>query len=386
MTEANLPRILIVDDEDADVHAIGIADGAQTRSRHPNDVDADDLDWADLVLVDFVIDHWRQRDELEAISLQPVDGLALASVLRETADSHNGNGDDYTAFAIHTGHIGKISRRLHTTSSAAHVVARLNNLEWVFEKSDRARFERSKQLATAVCAISKAWKDVTGGGVETAMERLLGLTVDVTWRSRALDDIVLSQLPLSRFSAGTNGLLFLRWLLHSILPYPTFLWGDQWVAASLRLGLGSLRAVLDGDSELGAELDACRYRGILDSFLGPRWWRGGIEQFAWSVRAAADREPEAYHSELERRAGTKLEAIKLTSPVVCIGRDLVPTDELCSLEEAVRLVPDLWPAYADSAYAKVTAVLDDAELVAIVHPLDRDRVEPAVDDENEAEG
>ena len=385
MADVDLPRILIVDDKDAAQHALGLQGRAASRARHPNDVEADDLDWADLVLMDFVIEHWDDRDELDQVSLRPPNGLALAAVLREHADSRNGGGDDYTAFAIHTGHIGEISRRLHTTNRAAHAVARLNNLEWVFDKSDGSRFERSTELATAVRVISSAWREVEKDGVEAAVESLLGLSSEFLWHSRALDEVVLCQVPLSEFSAGTNGLLFLRWLLHSVLPYPAFLWAEQWVAARLRITPAALRTVLDGDSALASDLTACRYKGILRAFLGSRWWRAGVEQYAWGIRAECARDPETFHQKLEERAGTELEHLDIASPVVCIDRDLSPVDDLCSLEDAVRMVPDLWPAYAGTAYATIASVREDAKLAAVVHPLDRERVADDSDDDDTEE-
>lgn len=374
MTDATLPRILIVDDVDAEQFVPGLKDRAQSRARHPNDIEAGDLDWADLVLVDFMIEHWDERERLEQVSLRPPNGLALASVLREHADNPTGNGGDFTAFAIHTGLVGEISRRLHTSNRTEHVVARLNNLEWVFNKADVTRFERSAELGAAVRRISNEWNEVERGGIEAALESLLGLSGEAAWRSRAFDDVVLSQVPLSDFSAGTSGVLFLRWLLHSILPYPTFLWGIQWVAARLRIAPATLRAVLDGGSTLATEINACRYCGILSGFLGRRWWRAGVEQYAWSIRAEGARDPDAFHQELEKRAGTTLERLAIPSPVVCIGRDLLASDDLCGLDDAVRMVPDLWPAHADTAYASLVSVREDAEFAAVVHPLDRDRV------------
>lgn len=382
MADVDLPRILIVDDVDAEQHALGLQDRAASRARHPNDVEADDLDWADLVLMDFMIERWDEREDLEQVALRPPNGLALAAVLREHADSQNRDGDDYTAFAIHTGHVGEISRRLHTSNKAAHVVARLNNLEWVFDKFDRTRFERATELGEAVRLISNSWKEVEDGGVEAALERLLGLNGEVRWHARAFDDVVLCQVPLSEFSAGTNGLLFLRWLLHSILPYPTFLWAEQWVAARFRLTPSSLRTVLDGESSLAADINACRYGGILSGFLGKRWWRAGVEQYAWVIRAEGGRDPDSFHKKLEERAGGPLERLEIASPVVCIERDLSPADVLCSLEDAVRMVPDLWPAYAGTAYAPIASVKDDAEFAAVVHPLDRERIR---DDDDDAE-
>jgi len=334
--------------------------------------------------MDFMLEHWKERDELDQVGLQPTNGLALSAVLREHADKQSHDDDDYTAFAIHTGHVGDVSRRLHTTNHAAHVVARLNNLEWVFDKSDRTRFERSSELAAAVRRISNTWKSVEVGGVEAAVQVLLGLERTPAWSSRAIDDVVLCQVPLSEFSAGTNGLLFLRWMLHAILPYPTFLWSEHWVGARLRIEPASLRGILDGESTLARDLACCQYKGILAGFSGPRWWRGGIEQFAWTLRAAGAREPEAFHDRLQELAGTDLPRLEMSSPVVCIDRELAPTGELQSMEDVVRLVPDLWPAYAATAYATVASVKDDPELAAIIHPLDREHI-VSTDDEGDEE-
>ena len=63
-----------------------------------------------------------------------------------------------------------------------------------------------------------------------------------------------------------------------------------------------------------------------------------------------------------------------------MDRELKPRDGLCAIETVVRLVPDLWPAYADPAYAEVDVVREDADLISIVHPLDRERVQ-ALDEE-----
>ena len=143
--------------------------------------------------------------------------------------------------------------------------------------------------------------------------------------------------------------------------------------------------VLESESDLAIDLAACKYDGILQSFLGARWWRAGVEQYAWGIRAAGARDPEAFHQELEKRAGTELERLTLASPVVCIDRDLTPADELCSLEDSVRMVPDLWPAYAGTAYATISSLREDPDFAAVVHPLDRDRVSDSsdVDDSEE---
>jgi hypothetical protein len=369
MSEECRPHILIVDDESARQHELGLAGLAATRARHPNEVEAGDLNWADLVLMDFKLDHWPARDDREQISLRPRNGLALAAVLREHADA----AKSYTAFAIHSAHIGDISARLHTTNRTPFVVARLNNLEWAFDKTDTTRFVSSAALADAVRQVSKTWPEVVAGGFDSAAAALLRLPEDTSWSEKAADEIVLCQIPLPNLSAGT-GLLFLRWLLHGILPYPTFFLALQWVAARLRITPDSLNRVLAGDSQLSRDVASCSYTGVLASFLGPRWWRAGVDQYAWALRAGGAREPEAFHAELEKRAGRDLDRVTEISPVVCIDRELKPRDKLCALESVVRLVPDLWPAYADPAYAELAEVSQDAGLRSIVHPLDRERL------------
>ena len=374
MSENGRPRILIVDDGDTNQHELGLSGLALTRPRHPRDVIAADLEWADLVLMDFILKDWSERDELEQVALQPRNGLALAAVLREHADATSSGGYSYTAFAIHSAHIGDISKRLHTTNRTPNVVARLNNLEWAFDKADTSRFVNSAALAAAVRQISDVWHTVETGGIEAAMAGPLQLNANEAWSERAANDVVLCQIPLSDFSAGTSGLLFLRWILHGITPYPTFLLGVHWVAARLRISPESLRRVLSGSSKLACDLDACRYTGVLATFHGSRWWRAAVDQYVWDLRAAGAREPEAFHSQLEERAGTSLSRVEEVSPVVCVDRELKPCDGLHDLEEVVRIVPDLWPAYADPAYAQVDVVREAADLRSIVHPLDRERV------------
>ncbi len=383
MLSSDLPRILIVDDEDTGKHGLGLGDGAKSLTRHPNDIEPEDLEWADLVLMDFMLEHWATRESLEQLSLRPPNGLALSAVLREHADNLHVANNNYSAFAIHTGKLEKLSQRLHTTNQVPHIVARLNNLEWVFNKSDDTRFKNAILLAKAVRVLSDRWVEVQEGGIDTALELLLRLDAEKPWYLRAFNDVVLSQIPLSDLSSGMNGLLFLRWLLHSVLPYPTFLWAEQWVAARLWITPAALRVVLKSDSVLAKDLNECLYCGILDEFVGSRWWRAGIEQFAWKIRAEGAREPTAFHEILEEKAGQKLEHLNFPSPVVCLERSLNATDVICDIENAVRVVPDLWPGFADTAYTSISCIKADKEFAALVHPLDRERIEETYVDAEE---
>lgn len=168
-----------------------------------------------------------------------------------------------------------------------------------------------------------------------------------------------------------NGLLFLRWLLHSILPYPTFLWDEYWTAACLRISVDSLRSILTKESKLKEHLQLFLYQGILSGFLGNRWWKSGINQFAWELRQNGAKTPSEFHSALETLADCKLTQLKLESPSVCLGTDLLPSGEIINVTDVVRIIPDMWPPFADSALVKRSTASTISTIKAIVHPLDR---------------
>jgi hypothetical protein len=379
-----LPNILIVDDENGASFQAALLDLANTRARHPSEVELKDLRWADLVLMDYIIQNWPTRDALDELGQQPPNGLALAAVLREHVDNGVSPEDHaYTAFAVHTAHIGDISKRLQTTSRAPHIVARLNNLEWAFDKADASRFAREAMLAGGVREVSACWAAVAKSGLDALTTELLRLPPGQKWTERALADVQLCQVPMSVLSAGTNGLTFIRWLAHTILPYPTFLWDEYWLAARLRISVESLRHALEQDSELSNQLRGLRYNGVLAGFLNDRWWRGAVNQFAWQLRASGASSAEEFHACLEQLAKGPLDRVTHTSPVVCVGRDLAPTGVVAQLEYTVRLIPDLWPPYADAAHAEIKAVRQDAQLRALVHPLDWGAVDDDEQDEEE---
>ena len=76
---------------------------------------------ADLVLVDYRLKNWQERNNLgPVISLKPINGLALSAVLRAHAEEH---GATPTAFALRSGHLGDISGQF-PAESRVHVLAK----------------------------------------------------------------------------------------------------------------------------------------------------------------------------------------------------------------------------------------------------------------------
>ena len=84
-----LPLVLHVDDSPDDLHtwrdAVNASGVVWLKLRHPQQVTAEDLKQARVVLVDVRLESWPERDALPALSLQPANGLALLAILQEHA-------------------------------------------------------------------------------------------------------------------------------------------------------------------------------------------------------------------------------------------------------------------------------------------------------------
>ena len=108
MSRGEEVKILLVDDEaDEQKSTFELqftTEATEPRARHPQDVDMSHLEWADIVLMDYRIDHWPERDNATSLGLQPLHGVALATIYREYIDRLEGK-ESLTAIAVHTGHL-----------------------------------------------------------------------------------------------------------------------------------------------------------------------------------------------------------------------------------------------------------------------------------------
>ena len=371
MMTTERPSILVIDDkeQDSETAALGLSVHATTTVAHPQDVEILQLENADLVLVDYKLDDWSERDE-QPVSLRPTTGMALANVLREQADrSESGR---LTAFALLTGLISDIQGRL-PSETAQHVLARMNNLEWVFTKGERGGYDRMMLLARAVRQLPRKWPSTRHKSDSTA-RRLLGMKKKSKWFDRCWLDVQDCRVPANEMTSGRHGILFIRWLLHQVLPYPCFLWEEHWVAARLRITVDALREVLKGNSALSRDLESMRYSGILAEFLGGRWWRGALEDYVWNLGGGHRTGKQEFRDALAERAGMDLEPIDYNPAVVCLDRDLTPSGRFLTPMDAVTLRPDHWPAFADSPWIDISTVNEDPDLRSMVNPLDLHRV------------
>ena len=370
---AKKPFILVVDDQPEEIRGVsatGFKELVRHEVVHPRDVEIKHLEAADLVLVDYRLDDWTERANT-ALAMQPSSGLALAVLLREHADrTQQGR---LTAFCLHSAHLGDIEARLPVTNRQ-HVLARLNNLEWAFAKSDGTRWGQMVALANGVRDLPRAWPDGDSKS-ETQALTLLALDDKLKWFERARRTVLECQPPIHELRGGAHGLLFVRWLLHQILPYPTFLWREEWVAARLQMSTKSLQEILKEGGQLAKDLEVRSYKGALCDFMGLRWWRAGLEDYVWEITNGQPVDVKTLHEALKQRTAVQFEPLPTGASFVSLGKDFTPTGEFISAEKAVRLSPDQWPPFADDAWASIKSAKEDPFLASIVDPRDSVRLD-----------
>lgn len=373
-------EILIVDDEEGAVAPIRNrfeAQGAVARISDPEDVTCQQVLKANVVLVDFQLQPWmREAESLKAqdepIGKLPKDGLALASVLRRHVQEEE---NPPTAFVILTGRIEDLAGPV-PGEYRNHALARINNLEWVFEKSSPDVVRQVMSLGQAVEQLPHTWSNEEGRS-RINLLKLLGEEPADDEDVAVIEDVLRCLPPLHEISEWSHGITVLRWLLHRILPYPSFLLNTQYLAARLGLSDTSLaQEFKDTASPLRAGLAGCEYTGILRDFDGPRWWRSKIELFLWENLSGRASDLDAVRQFVTAKAQKDLApSDPAHHPVVCIGEDYSAVPGFASIEDAVRLQPDDWPSYAANAWASMEQVREPGKLRSLVVDADRERLE-----------
>lgn len=354
------PTILVVDDhiEDGKSLATLLADEVTVFVREPSDIVIDDLREADLVLVDYELTDWTDVGTNLTV---PPNGLALAGVLRQQIDELG--VVDAKGVALYSGKIENISANL-PEEVRGYALARLNNLEWVFEKGGATAGDGIVSLASAMAELSGSWPE----GIEAigALHTLLALESSAPFFATAAEDVAACHPPIHELSAATHALVVVRWLAQRILPYPAFLM-DRWaLAARLRIDPGQLDAALK-DTDLGDELATVTYQGALCDLLGSHWWRAGVDDliFGWTNGAGGNAE---IRSEVEKRVG---DIAILDGDLVAVIDDSYRPATVAKVDESVRLRPDDWPVFADEARATIGTASGSERLRGLVVPGDQ---------------
>lgn len=376
------PKVLIIDDEPGEQKPLmlELEKYVDAEIASPEEIELGQLEAADLVLADYKLLNWPERDDapiqdspLPPIARRPMDGFALIAVLR----AHTSDFVRPKAFAMRTGHPQDVSRPL-PPDRREHVVARSYNLEWVFAKAGADGFSSVLQIVSLAHAVNKLPDKWPFESPEETLEivyDLLSFPKDEAWGPRAWKDVEACHPPIHELSAGTHGLAFLRWILHRILPYPCFLWDAQRLAARLRIPQESIRTALNDGGPLAKLLEPFRYRGVLADFASPRWWRSGIETFLWNFTAGSSFDTRTLHATLTERTGLVIESGAYENPVICLNQDLQFLPGLYEARDAVRIQPDDWPPYAEEAWATISSAREEPRLRALVISQDRELLE-----------
>lgn len=360
------PRVLVVDDNPGP-QATFVSNlekrGLRVDRKTPGDVAKHDIESASLVLIDFALDRWPERNAAVQLGLRPKDGLALAAVLR----SQIGYGRDElpTAFALHSGKLDPLAADM-PRDLREHALARIHNLEWVFQKSRTGLTDDVVALTHAVDAMPPRWPESINEA-RRVTGQLLSLP-DTPARAIALRDIESTHPPVHELSEASQGFTLLRWLLHRILPYPTFLLDEWHLAALLGVTVTSLRLALESDG-FDVAIEDAQYGGVLAGFGGTRWWRAGVLGWLRNLTDYKPRSVAATGTALKDR-WPLLEPLELRSPVVCVDTNF-RASAIVDASNAARMQLDDWPAFADEPWVTLDDARDDEGLAARIILDDR---------------
>ena len=376
--ESVRPNILVVDDHTEDVRYLEKALGDQVSLAvvHPSEVQQGLLEAADLVLIDFRLDDWPSRDNVDQLSLKPMNGLALAAVLRSLSSKSTGasRADGPMAIALHSAHLADLSNGL-PPETREHVIARSNNIEWAFEKNQNAvqtLVMQLVELASAIKILPSKWNIDQADLTQSEVKRMLDLS-DEPWCDRAWSDVEDCHPPIHELSQASHGLAFIRWMLHRILPYPCFLRNSLYVAARLRIDAKDFERIVQ-ERKIDSELDKYRYTGLLSEFSGARWWRSGVEEYLWNLTGGVATSSESLQAALLERMGHP-KRVTEPQPIICLNVDQVAIREYFTSGEAVRIQPDDWPPYAEQAWTSIALAKEFPQLRALVVTLDKERID-----------
>jgi hypothetical protein len=371
MSKRESPTVVFIDDEQEELKPLAQSVSATgmlgCNVAYPDEVDIELLRDADLVIVDYNLKNWFDSVETSTTSLVPSNGIALCAVLREYYRNPKLTHYPPTGFALITGEPQGVCSA--PGERRPHVVARLSNLEWYFEKHDNhdANVNRISSLATAIHSLpSNLSSQILG--LEALMNLLLGVEETDPLLERYSDSVSYCRPPIHHLSKESGGLVLLRWLLHRILPHTCFLLCQTELAARLRVSPESLERELSNSSELVTALAPYSYKGLLSDFDGRRWWRGGIEQFLWDITDGESMDSDALRASMEKVGASLLSPIDITRPVATIDETFKTEAFLSSINDTVALHLDDWPSYAEPAYLRKDLLLKNEDLqLFVVH-------------------
>ena len=262
----------------------------------------------------------------------------------------------------------------------SHINAKLLGVEWVGSKDDGSVIDKLIVLSNASAAIAASFERLPSTemphrrqdfgsalATHTLCSEILLVPPDADWAPTARRHVDHARPPRivpPPPGFGTSRLI-IAWLLHHVLPYPSFLLSDAHAAARLKLTPGDFRtlAAVDASDRNANALNPILYRGPLSSFETRRWWRAGIDNLSWSLQQSANGYPSAVR---ELASGRDLELLNMPEPVVLSDPDLVETEQIVDSDTCVRAADEHFPPDVAPAWVTKDSVFNDRELRAKV--------------------
>jgi hypothetical protein len=349
----------------------------------PDEIRDGDLAETDLLLVDNLLGEWPlvwlgTGGEARSVppARRPYDGLALAAVLRSNMELLR--EDRPSAVALYTSQPETISAGL-SPDVREHAIARIHNLEWVFDKSPEFA---APPLADRVHALARACHDLPGtwpddaNTAKEALREMLGWRAEMPGAELAWEEVIECRPPVHELAVASQGLAVLRWVAHRVLPYPCFLMNEHVLALRLGITDDAINEVVDdAASQLAAALASVRYEGVLEKFVGRLWWRAGVEQLTWDWTSGSADRAAATRERVVELAGRELAGLTARHPVVVIDESYAIQSEPAEIDDALRVAPDDWPPFADQAWTTIDRARGHPLLRSLVIPEDRHLLE-----------
>jgi hypothetical protein len=363
-------RVLLIDDEPDGAIGQAFESVMRVASLGPGDVTASQIEEADVILIDYELGNWANPELPPAC--RPQNGIALASVVRSHIPAE---GSAPKAIALLSGRLESLAR--HEPNAREHRIATAFNLEWVFRKAADDGLEKLiadvLAIATATKGLPRDWpKD--GSAAEATLKKFLKFPMKAAWADPAWSSVGECYPPLHESSRWTDGLALLRWFLHRILPYPSFLLGIEAVAQRLQVHPGALREAHLANEAFLSPLSQARYKGALCDLLGPRWWAAGVEAVLWKRGGSKSPAASVMHKALRLSRLGKDSLVDGEYSVLALDETLAPSDRLLPMNACVRVQPEGWPAFAQDAWTSIESARASAQLGTLVAPRDRPRV------------
>jgi hypothetical protein len=369
------PRVLIVDDQ-PHTAANALANnldriGVLADPVEPQEVNEKALLRADLILVDYKLDAWPvATDSTADVSRSPRDGLALAAVLA----SRLRQDDGVHGIALYSAELHMLVQDF-SSEVTEHAAARINGIDWAFQKDQTpdlpSSSNRVAQFAEAIQGLSQTWASGDGADPLASLRQFLMLP-EASWSEVAMRDVIAAQPPIHQFAESSHGISVLRWLAQRVLPYPTFLLDQSQLALACGVQPESLKKV-DAQA-LDEVFDNGLYRGRLDKFLGPRWWRAAVRR---QLREWTDSTQPSLPAvqKLEAAVDEKLTPLDPITSVLGMDEKVQQPRALIARERALRVRPDDWPIFAEPAWVDEELVKGHATLRAYIDPADLARLD-----------